>query len=65
MDYIYVVMTQSKQYPGAAKVSQEGYKTLKAAQDFCKSRGKVEKISEYLYEDAVYFYSIYPVGIKE
>ena len=43
-----------------AKVSQESYPSLTAAQEFCKGRGDAPKqVSEYCFKSLVYTYQIY------
>lgn len=63
---VFVVMAESL-VNGGCKVSQEGYKTLKEAQDFCLSRGtQVKKLNNYKFRDGHWnLYTIYEVSIKD
>ena len=57
---VYVVLCNGK-------LSSEGYKTLKEAQKFCKSRGakKQENGNGWLYVDNCHLYQITDVCIRE
>lgn len=54
---IYVVVVKGSL--GHTKVSQEGYTTLEAAQEFCRKRAdRPEEISPYLFKSIVNKYEI-------
>jgi hypothetical protein len=49
---------------GYRKVSQEAYKTISQAQQFCMARsGNVQKHNEFLFYDGVYRYEIVEIKI--
>ena len=48
-----------------SKISQEGYKTLKEAQDWCRRRsGIIEQTSEYVFSSDNCEYIIHEVSLK-
>lgn len=60
---VYVVEVESL-LNGQTKVSQEGYKTLQAAQAFCMGRGdKPKKLNNFRYASNDTIYRIYEVNI--
>ena len=61
---VYVVAVVDKEFRTARKVSQEGYKTLAAAQAFCMSRPGAEKLNKWCFEDKYCYYYIHDVSIK-
>lgn len=57
MNRLYIIVVDGKP-------SQDGYKTLKEAQDFCAGRtDRPEKISDYKYSSDKYEYLIYDITI--
>ncbi len=64
MTYIYVVVVEDVKTK-KAKVSQEGYKTLQAAQRFIQSRsGPIIKLDNWVFTDYETVYTIHEVGVR-
>lgn len=61
----YVVAVSYKKFAGLTKVSQEAYKTLEAAQDFCMSRTGAKKLNNFAFDSEECLYSIFTVSVKE
>lgn len=56
---IFVVSVKSKDFPRAYHISQDAYRTLKAAQDFiCGREDNIEKLNDWCYEGKDYYYCI-------
>ena len=54
--YVVVVFDSFKN----AKVSQESYPSLQAAQEFCRKRGDApEQLSEYYFKSKIFSYQIF------
>lgn len=47
------------------KVSSEAYRTLKEAEDFCKSRGAKKVINRWLFTDKDDIYEIIDVQVRK
>lgn len=64
MKYVYIVAVQPIVYIWE-KVSQEGYDSLKKAQNFVESRSdNPVKSTEFLYQGTTNVYRIYEISIK-
>lgn len=66
MNYVYIVTVQPKTQIWE-KISQEGYLTLNAAQNFVLSRSdkpEQKEFSEFLFESETNYYRIYEIQIK-
>ena len=63
MNYIYIVAVKPKTQLWE-KISQEGYRTLKDAQDFILSRSnKPRSLTEFTFESERNYYRIYEIQV--
>lgn len=65
MKNIYIVTAQHNSHIWE-KISQEGYKTLKEAQDFIKNRSDkpIKKCGDFIYKSSETVYRIYEIQVK-